>query len=885
MSGHVVEVSDQTDCCSHYAWWLQGGAQLSGRRPFAPHGTASVFAPDRTVQVKHVKLSVHVNPYRQILAGTCETRVGAIFHGVRSLFFAAREMTIDKVFDEGGNLEYELVDDGLIVRLAEDLPVDRFTPISIMYHLENPRAGIYFISERTEPSPRRTQVWTQGQANDSQNWFPVCGADHPNQKMTSEMIVTVPRGFLPISNGILCYGEVHEPSDVIRHARTHGATTEEMQTFRWYQRQPHSGYLITLAVGEFAMLEERYDDVPVNLWCEERLLDRARPYFAGTAEFVQLFSELYGYKYAWLEYGQIIASDFVYGGMENTSKTTMTERILADARAFEEHRRIMDRLNAHELGHHWWGNLVTCKDWSHAWLNEGGASHCEVEMMDRRYGRNERDYWLYRQSQIYFGEDKVYRRPLVCNVYDHPSDLFDRHLYQKGSHILNMVRYLLGDAAYYKAVNRFFTKHAFQLVDTYDFINAIEEATGRNLRQFFDQWVLVGAGYPEYKVSYSWDESGSIANVKVTQTQTLENETPLFSMPIVLSFHFPDGTEREISVQVGEKEQSFHIPLDQKPDMFRFDKENWVLKSVQLDVPRAMLLRQLASDPNVTGRIIAAKALTKLGGLDVVAALANAVRNPDFWGVSFEAAECLGIMGGPAARDALLGLLSVENPLVRRGVVAALGHFKDECVAEALIGVLSHSAEESYFVLAEAALALGKTRSKRAFAALKEALEIPSWNEVVRVGALRGLAELGDKRGINLAYQQAAAGMPDLSRPAAIVTLGKLAARSRKGLDLLHELAASGQYDHFLLAMAIAEALGSTRKPASIPELQHLMVRASDSRVKMAARHSIADIEAECTGGAQVDGLKAQLETLTEAVAELRDRLAGSEAQSTQSAA
>jgi aminopeptidase N len=368
----------------------------------------------------------------------------------------------------------------------------------------------------------------------------------------------------------------------------------------------------------------------------------------------------------------------------------------------------------------------------------------------------------------------------------------------------------------------------------------------------------------------------------VSQTQKTEDGTPLFSMPIRMSFSSADGRTRDYQVLVNEKEQSFSFAVDFKPAMFRFDPDSWVLKKLDLTgVPKAMLVHQLANDPAVMGRVHAAHALAALGGTDAVEALQRAVSSDFHWGVGAEAASALATIGTPPAREALKAAVAVADPRVRRSVVAALGNFKDESVADLLAGILSGGQEQSYFVLADAAVALGKTGSEKAFPALQAALAVPSWNEVVRVGVLNGLAELGDARGADLAADYAGAGKPWHARPAAIAALGKLAGKAPKALDALHSLAQSEEADQFTLRMAVVGALGEAKNPASIQVLGRLGKTAVDGRIKRAVAEAIGQVEsAQGKPSAQVDELKAQVEGLTGKLKELTERLDKQEAAS-----
>jgi aminopeptidase N len=398
------------------------------------------------------------------------------------------------------------------------------------------------------------------------------------------------------------------------------------------------------------------------------------------------------------------------------------------------------------------------------------------------------------------------------------------------------------------------------------------------LREFFDQWVY-GAGFPEYAVTYIWDDTQKVATVKVSQTQKLEEKTGLFSMPIVFSFTFADGSSKDFTMQVNEKDNSFHLVLPSKPVMFRFDPDNWVLKTVDLKVPKQMLLHQLANDPSVMGRVYAAHALSKLGGADVVEALGKALHDKFFWGVSVEAAKCLATVNGAQAGALLKAAASHGHAYVRRAVVVALGSFKDESVAAVLAPIVSGEAgEDSVFVRADAAVSLGKTGSALAFDALKSALAVDSWQQTVRVGALNGLAELGDERAVQLAADFAGEDAVFESRPAAFSALGRLGVKHAAAMDCLHRIAETEDAAQFTLRMAVVGALGEAKKKESVPVLNRLKGTAYDGRVKRIISETIDSIQTPGDAQAETDGLKKQVEKLTTQVRDLTDRLDASAA-------
>src|SRR5262249_31322256 len=387
-------------CCGHSQWWH--GSLLGERKPFALAGAFKHYAPDMPVHVHHLKLVVSVEPEQRKLSGVCHTTVEAVADDLRELFFEAQDLSIGRVSVAGSAVELpiEQSEHGFKVKLPNVLKRGDKLEIAVEYSLVNPKAGIYFTGPSGLYPDKPHQVWTQGQDEDAHFWYPVAGADYPNHKMTSELIATVPARFTALSNGKLVLETADEAAGT--------------KTFHWLQDRPHVSYLVTLAVGAFAKLEESYKDLPVQLYCDPALLPAAKLYFKGTADLVALFSRLYGVEYPWNgKYAQVMVQDFIFGGMENTTMTTITDRLLADARASDEYGRAGLRLNAHELNHHWFGDLITCRDWSHAWLNEGGATYGEVEAVEHVFGARERDYYVKTLADQYFAEDKRYRRPIV----------------------------------------------------------------------------------------------------------------------------------------------------------------------------------------------------------------------------------------------------------------------------------------------------------------------------------------------------------------------------------------------------------------------------------------------------------------------------------------
>ncbi len=816
---------------------------------FALPGSKPHYAPDRLCDIKHIKLELSFDFERRKLFGVASTTLAPINDGLKYVDFDSVELNIKRVtLSTGTPLEFEQLGDKLRVYFDKPRKSDEELSIIISYEA-SPRRGLYFIAPDEAYPQKPFQIWSQGQDEDSRHWFPCY--DYPNERATSEVIVTVPGRYFALSNGKLI-----------------GVTEDGQQktkTYHWRQEIPHVTYLIALVVGEFIELKDSYDGIPLLHYVPPGREEDAQRSFKNTPDMMEFFSEKTGIKYPYEKYAQIAVADFIFGGMENTSATTLTDRTLHDERAHLDFSS--DPLVAHELAHQWFGDLITCKDWSHAWLNEGFATYFEALYKEHQLGVDEFRQSMLEKAEIYFKEDKErYRRPIVTHVYHEPIELFDRHLYQKGAWVMHMLRFVLGEELFWKSIRHYTNKHKGQTVQTSDFINAITEATGKNLEWFFDEWIYK-AGHPEFRVEYRWDEESKQAQISVSQRQTNDELTPVFEMPVEILFKTAKSTER-FKVFLREKEQRFYFPLDEKPLMVRFDPGNWLLKTLEFTLPKEMLLYQLKHDEDVIGRMQAAEGLAKLGTLEVIEALKETVLNDKFWGVQAAAAKALGTIRSSAARDALIETLTVKHPKARRAVVRALGEFKDEIAAGALLKILEK--DESYFVEAEAALALGKTKSSEAFEALQKALEKDSYDEVIRAHVFQGFGELRDARALSLAMDWSKYGKPSQVRQAAVTALGKLWEGKYEVLEYLSDLLDDKD---LWVRLAAIDALKELKDDRAIPALERVVERALDGRERRRAKEAIQKLKEGKERSDELKKLREDLEKLREENRQLRDRL------------
>jgi aminopeptidase N len=566
--------------------------------------------------------------------------------------------------------------------------------------------------------------------------------------------------------------------------------------------------------------------------------------------------------------------------MENTTATTLTDNCLFDARAALDYD--VENLVSHELAHQWFGDLLTCRDWGQGWLNEGFATYSEYVWREHAHGRDEAALELAEWAEQYFGEDSHrYRRPIATNLYDEPIDIFDHHLYEKGGLVLHMLRRVLGEASFWKAIAHYVRKHHTGSVETRDLARAVEEATGRNVDWFFDQWVQK-SGHPELKVEYGWDAEAKLARFTVKQTQRVDGDTPLFRLPLEVRLRV-GGKDLTFPLEVKEELEVFNFPVEAEPTQAIFDTGQHVLKTLELDKGKILSLTELAGASEAMDRIAAARALARHTSPDVVIALEKALLSDPFWGVRASAAETLGRIRSEGAREALARALpKTEHPKARRAVARALGAFRHEEAAAQALEATVLKGDESYFVEAEACLALGKTRSPRALPALRKALERDSFLDVIRQYAYRGLAAARDDSAIALLLEATSPGRISQGRRAAIIALAELVEgrHDREARDVRERLEELLHDRDFRVQQTAIEGVHTVGDPRAVPTLREMVERELDGRLRRRGREVIRDLEEGRSQAETVKELRDEVEKLRKDLAAVRDRLTKIESKS-----
>ncbi|MGE0479673.1 MAG: M1 family aminopeptidase [Phycisphaerae bacterium] len=643
------------------AWLVCGVALVSAATPR--------FAVDRPIDLQHLRLAMSVDLVQQRVDAVATLDLSAL-RRVASVTLDALDLDVHGVRGDFGDetpADLRFVNTGRAIEILLPREFERGERlrVSVDYTVTRPTTGLHFYAPSDDDPDAPYQVWSQGESIENRAWIPCF--DHPDERFTSELFVTADERYKVLSNGRL-----------VSRKSADGFTT-----WHYAQNQSHVAYLVTLVVGDFAIIEESWRGIPVQYWVPPRRVVDVGPTFGRTRAMLEFFSDRLGVDYPWDKYAQICCYDYG-GGMENTSATTLGENTLRSRRALLDGDA--DDLLAHELFHQWWGDLLTCRDWAHLWLNEGFATYGEVLWFEHDHGpdRAALELWSMSESARRGGR----ARPIVDRYYNHADDMFDDRAYPKGGWVLHMLRCQLGDELFFKTLREYAQRHAHASVETSDLRRAAEGVSGRSLERFFYDWTE-RPGHPVVEVEYRWDQErgGAVVAVKQTPAEPAaprrrggadkppepaeDAERPPwevapprepFHFPLTLEFRVPGEPEPVVVRRMfTTASETIVVPLSAAPTLFRVDPDQTVLMELRETKPRELWLTQLRSDPHVAGRLRAIESLKKDAPPQVVEALAAALSREPFWGVQNAIAAVLGERRGDAARNALLAAIAPED--------------------------------------------------------------------------------------------------------------------------------------------------------------------------------------------------------------------------------
>lgn len=634
-------------------------------------------------------------------------------------------LTNTRTVDGGGRaLTTSRAGDTLVVHPVRPLRFGDTLIFTVSYHAKVKSGdGLTWITN-DGLQHRPDQIWSQGEDHSNHFWFPTY--DFPNDKMTWELVATVPARNLAISNGKLV-------SNVVSGSN---------RTMTWNQDTPSATYLVSLIVAPLAVVHDSWQGIPVDYYTYHEDSTRAWRLFHVTTDMIGTYSKLTGVRYPWAKYAETTVADF-FGGMENVSATTLVDW-LPDAAAYRDRPWYQYILIPHELAHQWFGDYVTTVNWANMWLNEGFAEFMPGQYWNEKLGAHaEQDYYAdeYRQ---YLQIELRRSMPIAS--------LGSNNIYPKGALVLEMLKDYLGPERFWASVHTYLTAHAFGNATSDDFRQAVLDATGENLDWFWGEWIYA-AGLPRFTVKSSYDAPTARLTLNVQQTQVdsfkvdstgrLFRVPQAFRMPVTIRVAFKDG-ERLQHGEINAREQTITIDsVAAEPTMVVFDDGNRILKTLTFDQPIAWLAEQLRHDGNLWDRQWAIAQLARHpGDRDAATALVEAATHADY---SLTRVQAIGALGAfPAA--IVMGALPVAtrdtSAAVRAAAVGAMARFTDTTVVRVARDLFQH--DSSYQVRAAALGTLLKADPAHAHDVLAVALTTPSYQDAIQSAAFEGIMQTND---------------------------------------------------------------------------------------------------------------------------------------------
>jgi aminopeptidase N len=419
--------------------------------------------------------------------------------------------------------------------------------------------GLYFINPDGSDQSKPKQIWTQGETESNSYWFPT--VDKPNERCTEEMYITVDNQYKTLSNGILVSSKKNP---------------DGTRTDYWKMDKPHAPYLFMIAVGDYAVVKDKWRGIDVEYYVEPKYEPYARDIFPYTTELLEFFSTKLGYAYAWPKFSQIVVRDYVSGAMENTTAVIFGDFMQKTKRELLDDHFTNEKVVAHEMFHHWFGDLVTTESWANLTLNEGFANYSEYLWLEHKYGRDEADSHEQEEQQGYIFSAAGGGHPLIYFGYKNREDLFDAHSYNKGGAVLHMLRNQVGDDAFFASLQRYLKKNEFTNVEAHKLRMAFEDVTGQDLSWFWNQWYYA-AGHPNLEIGYKWDGINKKMTVSIDQNQTGTKVPRVFDLPLAVDIYDAAGNVRRENIHVTTRKSSFTFACADQPALVNVDATKTLL--------------------------------------------------------------------------------------------------------------------------------------------------------------------------------------------------------------------------------------------------------------------------------------------------------------------
>ena len=563
----------------------QKGTDESGKKAYETHFRAYIndekLTPrEHEVDMKHLSVAVSFEPKQGLVKGTVRLDFEAIRPKVDSIFLDGPGIDFKKVLFNDKEVRYKSNKEGITIFTDHSLKWGEAASIHIQYEA-HPRKGIYFIGWNDPTGRARKQIWTQGQGIDHRHWIP--HFDSQNDKLTTELRITFESDYQVLSNG-------HQQS-VIHNG-------DGTSTWHYKMSKPHPSYLIMLGIGKYRIKETASKSgVPMYFWYYPDWEDRVEATYRYSEQMMDFFEAEIGVPYPWNAYSQIPVQDYMHGAMENTTATVFGDFFCVDERSYLDRNYVA--VNAHELAHQWFGDMVTARCAPHHWLQESFATHYSLLAEEALFGADHFNWGRRNSANVAIGASLKDKKPIAH------SNAGTARWYPKGAVVLEMLKYVVGRDSYNRAVKYYLNRHGYQNVDSEDLLVAFHEVLGMSLNWFWDEWIYRG-GEPHYAVTF--EASGEKKDRKgafyVKQAHAKDELVRLFKMPIWFEIHYKDGTtgRKKVWIENEAHEVLFDIPSKKKIDYVLFDPNSEVLKTVTFEKTTEMVTAQALKGEHMLDR-------------------------------------------------------------------------------------------------------------------------------------------------------------------------------------------------------------------------------------------------------------------------------------------
>ncbi len=825
---------------------------------FTISGAQKNYAPDLKLEPVHTELHLSVDLKDRTAAGHGLITLRSNVAGEHCINLDAVDFEGLKVSDlsEKG-LDYSY--DDLKIKLTFDKPFKAGEEciVRVDYRVQDPISGLQFASPDEQRPDFPLFAITDNETERARYWFPC--VDFPTIRSKMDYFLTAQEDLIILANGALVSEKINDGK----------------KTAHWKLDYPCPSYLACFAIGEFSVYEdEPLRDIPIAFFADKSYSpEQLKRTFEPTRKMLVWMEEKLGMPFPYPKYFQIAGRE-VGGAMENISLVSWDDKFMLDDTMAKELKYIMDLINVHEMSHSYFGDAVVAYDFAHVWLKESWATYIESVWLEDSQGVDAMHWQLAEEAKDYINEAKNnYVRPIITREYDHSWNMFDGHLYPGGAWRLHMLRQFVGDENFWKGVQDYVNTYAAHTVKSIDFQRCIEKHSGLNLDGFFDMWFR-SKGYPILKAGFEFNKKKGLGKFTFEQTQVDEKRgIDLFNMDLEIGWQDSKGVDHLESVKLSKGTQIITIKMDD-PAHIVLDPHMKALFEADFNPGDDKLRHLLAHGKTVRGLMQAMTELAKTGKRKNLEAISDFLSKEERWGLRIHAYRCLGDVGNEYAYTHLANLLASEkNSMAIEAAAQACGAHRNTSLRDS---ILSRLKDGDLPYRGEMALlaSLGKQGNEKDVPLLTEYAKKTGWRNLVRAGALLGLAAIRSEAALKVLLENVDDAVhfydEKVARLAALTAMKEWMPTYLQK-QITAAVCKATEDPSYPVQINAARSLGTLKENAGLPALQALKSCLPVQDHPLVQRQILA-IQAS-SDGSESKKLQKQLDDLTEKLNGLEKRM------------